>query len=413
MRTRTSWLAGLLLVLLCTPSTVRAQAPHFGPPSFDMPLPVMWGDRDEGPYVAAEAIFMRLNVAYHNQALVFRGLVDEAGQLDGSTNPDNVLINGVFQFPGIPGSFLGSGRTALTARENVDDRFEPGGRFTVGYRFRNGVAVEVVYWKVAEFVHTAGASLYPGGSVGTDFADSFLFSPFFNFSPFFAGPDRDVLSNVRPFAGQPLPAFGIFNGYEDASLKFTQLISSTELNVRLPVCEGDCTRTYSLLGLRYIHLTEIFKLRMSDADIDGFIAPENVAVYENKWENRLYGFQAGMGNEAYLGNGFALSIDARVGIFADVEKTGVKLIRQDDPRDVGTQSHRNELGASPMFQLGAYLWWYPFEGCQVRAGYEFLGLFNVLRARDPVAFNVGELNPTYSSPFLRADGVNIGIAFIF
>src|SRR5262245_52374035 len=94
MRTRTSWLAGLLLVLLCTPSTVRAQGPHFGSPQTEMPLPLMWGDRDTGPYVAFEAIYMRLNVSYHNQLIAVRGFRDESGFIDGSSDPDNFAVNG-------------------------------------------------------------------------------------------------------------------------------------------------------------------------------------------------------------------------------------------------------------------------------------------------------------------------------
>lgn len=451
MRMRTSWLAGLLLALaMSMPGTARAQGPNFNGPAVELPLPTMWGDRDAGPYVAGELLFMRLNQPLRRQALAFRGLWDIDGSLDGSTTPDNPLvrvedntgafINNFFLLKGQAGAFLGTGDVALTAKAGGAERFEPGFRLTIGYRFQDGIAVEAVYWRLADFKYSGGASLMPppGRGVRQDFADSFISFPFFNFSPFFGGAERDVVGNVLPFPdpgtrpivvpddvsgidpvtlaelqtyhGLPLPAYGIWNAAEDATVTFDQEIWSLELNARFPLCQTECTRTYVICGARYLELTEHFLLRVSDADIDGFIAPENVAIYDNHWENRLYGLQAGMGNEAYLGGGFALSVEARTGVFANYQRTEVTLSRGDDD---GNKSNRDAMTVSPMFSAAAYLWWYPVEGVQLRAGYEFLGVFGVHRSERPVDFNVGQLDPEYKDLFLKMDGFTLGVAFIF
>jgi hypothetical protein len=426
----------------------------------------MWGQRDAGPYFATEALFMRVNTPLRHQVLAVRGLWDEAGQIDGSTRPNNLLVEindtagtvlgFLFEQPGLPGSFLGSKDVALTARDVGSERFEPGMRLTLGYRFENGIAVEVNYHRIAEFKHTAGASILPpdartnppGDGVRTDFSDSFVSLPFFNFSPFFAGPDRDVVSNVviftdpgtRPvivvdsapgldqaqitaqqladlvaFGGIAIPAFGIWNAAEIVSISFVQEIWQVELNTRIPICMTENTRTYSIAGFRYIELQEEFELFVQDQDIDGFIAPDNTATYRNRWGNHMYGVQAGMGNEAYLGNGFALSVEGRVGLFANWQKTQVSLTRGDqaDEDSVGARSIKNELGIAPLFQVAAYLWWYPVEGVQLRAGYEATGMFGVKRSRNPVDFNVGRLDPHYEELFFRMDGFNLGVAFIF
>ena len=46
----------------------------------EIPLPVAWGDRDEGFYFSAEAAVMRINSALRGQNVARRGYVD----LDGS-----------------------------------------------------------------------------------------------------------------------------------------------------------------------------------------------------------------------------------------------------------------------------------------------------------------------------------------
>jgi hypothetical protein len=460
MSTRTSWLAGLLLgVALCLPITARAQGPNFNGPVFELPLPTMWGQRDTGPYVAGELLFMRLNNPLRAQTLAFRGLWDIDGTLDGGTRPGNPIVevidndnagaflNAFFLNQGFAGQFIGSGSPALTAKDGGDAKFEPGFRLTLGYRLPDGIAIEVVHWRMADYAYSGGASNMPMPQVGVgnDFSNSFISAPFFNFSPFWAGAFRDVISNVLPvpdpgtrpvvvynqtaaagavfvtaqelldlqtLRGLPLPANGIWNAAEDMTITFEQEIWSLELNGRFPICLTDNTRTYAVAGLRYIQLYENFTFRVSDATIEGFIFPENVATYSNNIQNRMYGLQAGMGNEAYLGGGFALSVEGRLGVFANYHPTEVTLERGDDGA-VGVKRNDNGFNVSGMFSLGAYLWYYPIEGVQLRAGYEYMGMFGVHRSPNPVSFNVGQITPEYSDMYLGMDGFSMGIAFVF
>jgi hypothetical protein len=104
-------------------------------------------------------------------------------------------------------------------------------------------------------------------------------------------------------------------------------------------------------------------------------------------------------------------VEGRVGAFYADRTAEAKVERGD--KEIAWSHVRKDQGFSPMFSAGAYLWWYPIDGVQIRAGYEFLGLFNVLRSPHPVAFDVGTLQPEYKGEFLRLDGANIGISFIF
>src|SRR5207253_3189770 len=152
--------------------------------------------------------------------------------------------------------------------------FEGGYKIGIGYRFRNDIAIEVSYNSFAEYHHTSGAGVtgptsvgFGGqGGVGNNFADSFLTVPFFNVPPIFAGPARDVVSNVllfplvrggprggpifvslapdeptdlfitqqqlndlRRFGGLPVAAYGIWNGAEDITVDFVQRFWNAEI----------------------------------------------------------------------------------------------------------------------------------------------------------------------------------------
>jgi len=417
MSTRTKWLACLMLGgLLLTPATVRAQSPNPGNPVWEFPLPTMWGYKDTGFYFAGEALFWRMDNPIKNQVIAVRGFVDEAGQATG-----------------IPGQFVGSGEVALDTSDIGSDKFEPGYRFTLGYRFTNNWAIEAVYWRLSEFRHTANAGIMPRTfNVGADFGNSFLFSPFFNFSPIFAGPIRDIVSAVLPpdlliddagniigvdpddlfHGGKVIPAFGIWNAADDMTLDFIQRVQNFEINVRVPVVQTECSRAYVLMGPRYLYVQEKFRWRTVDLDVDGLgLDPADQATYVNEWENRFFGWQCGIGTEAYLGGGFAISFEGRVGLFADVRMNNVKIERGDGAAAI--QRHRNDLYWSPLVQGGVFLWWFPVEGVQFRAGYEFTGLWNTHRSPYPVDFNTGHLDPAFENEFMRFDGVSLGVAFIF
>jgi len=453
MTTRSGWLAYMLIgACLWTPASARAQ--YFGrgdlAPSWEFPLPLRLDHRESGFYTAFEGLAWRLDNPLRPQVLARRGFFDESGfargQGDtfdlftdgtrvGGSGVGNEFLGSFFVAPGPPGRFFGSGEPALSTTDVGGDKWEPGFRLTLGYRFQNGLAVEVVLWRLADFRHTASAGILPANfNVFNDFANSFVTAPFFNFPSLFAGPSRDVLSNVLPFTPPaapngtvtidpqtlqdlrtfrnfPIPAFGIWNAADNISIDFEQRTWGGELTFRLPVYQDDILRTYVLAGPRLVCVWERFRLRAEDADLEGNILPSDVALYTNKWENQMWGAQTGIGGDVYLGAGFALSFEGRVGLFANFRDVEVKMERKDIFFAVKRDDH--EVALSPMFHAGVYLWWYPIDGVQVRFGYEFLGIFNTLRSTHPVDFNVGRLAPDFDERFMRFDGLSLGIAFIF
>jgi hypothetical protein len=444
MMTRTRWLAGLLLgAFFLAPAAAPAQDMNVGEPSWQFPIPTMWGQKDEGWYFAAEGLFFRLNNPIRSQVIATRGIFDVDGSIDGRGDLIDALdgtevIQQLYSQIGQPGHFVGPKIPALSANEVGRDSFEPGWRITGGYRLRNGIVIEASFWRLAEFSNTAAAGIIPGGGVGfggpgvgLSNAGSFLTAPFFNFTPDFAGPLRDVVSNVYPnpvingvgvtlspaqiteirqLGGIAVPAFGIWNGAENMTLEFVQRAMNAEINCRMPVNQTECERTYMMAGARYMNVFERFRFRTVDLDIDSISDPLNAATYENQWTNFLYGAQIGYGYENYIGQGFSWSVEGRIGLFVDVRETAVKVERGDAD---GPAQYRDDTSLSPFFQAGIFAWWYPLEGVQLRCGYEFLGIFNVRRSEQPVTFDLGKLMPTYEDMFMRFDGLSGGIAFIF
>jgi hypothetical protein len=125
----------------------------------------------------------------------------------------------------------------------------------------------------------------------------------------------------------------------------------------------------------------------------------------------MYGLQVGSGNEVYLDKGWAISVEGRVGIFGDFVTEKTKIERGD--LEYTTSHKRVDTGIVPMFQGAGYLYYYPIEGIQLRAGYEYLGLIGVKRSPHQVDFNAGTLQPEFKDKFFRLDGFTAGISFIF
>ncbi len=446
MRSRTGWLLGwICAALVILPTSARAQ--HLGRPVVEHPLPLMWAERDEGFYVAMEALIMRMNNPLNSQAVAFRGLWDDTGFIRGTggllnvfdvTDPDNPLyITTLFNEPGTSGQFLGTGQVAMQTQDVGGNRFVPGTRFTLGYRLRNGIAFEGNYMSLVASRQTSTAGIMPPVQFGVrnDFSDSFLSSPFYNFGPYLSGPSNDVVSNVfllplppggggfvgivdpdlidelSTFGGFLVPAYGITNGAEIMEQDLRQRFASSELNMRVPIFQGDVTRTYWTGGVRWMGSEERYRLRIVDFDVDSEGGPENSMVYSNKIKNHYYGVQSGLGTEAYLGYGFAFGVDAKIGVSAENSKAAVKVERGDGL--YSTKRSNNQFLVAPHVQGGAYIWWYPIEGVQIRAGYEFLGIFNARRSPSPIDFDLGRLQPKYENMFMSIDGFTLGVAFIF
>jgi len=445
--------------LFVTPATVRAQdnpGASVRSPEWEAPLPLMWGDRDEGLFVSTEFLIMQFDNPLRQQALAFRAFFDTFGQIRGNENGPIVtildstvtparFINTFFAEPGPSGRFIGSHETALDQHDVGGNKYTPGMRLTIGYRLRDGVTVELSYMEMEAVTHSATAGITPRNLAGgRQFENSFISAPFFNISPQLAGPPDNVISNVSPVPVPPgattifipgppgtpnefvtndelnelrtlhglaLSPFGIWNAASEMYLKFSQSLSTWELNFRLPIYQDDCFRTYWLCGIREFKIGENFSWRTVNADIFGNTLPEWSATYNNMIKNELWGLQVAEGNEVYLGKGWALNVEGRVGIFGDATQVKTEIQRGD--LEFSLHHIRHDTSVVPMVQASAYLWWYPIEGIQLRAGYEFLGLIGVKRSPHQVDFDAGTLQPEVKDMFMRLSGFNVGISFIF
>jgi hypothetical protein len=139
---------------------------------------------------------------------------------------------------------------------------------------------------------------------------------------------------------------------------------------------------------------------------------DDVAVYTNIVSNRMYGPVFGCGSEWYLGWGLALSLDLRAAVFVDVVKERARYERQD--KFIASKRSRTEYTVVPELDAIGNIWWYPFEGIEVRFGYDLMNFFNTVASPKPVDFNYGAMAPAWEKGTYRfMEGFHAGIGFIF
>jgi hypothetical protein len=359
-----------------------------------LPLP-LYHSRPEtgGVYTFAEFVLFRQTNPLEHQPLAFRGFVDVDGSITGRV-----------------GAFVGSHATALDAYQaSGPNTYAPGCNVGLGYRFQDGSAIHVSWMWLATQTFTANASLAPRNlQIGPQGADSYLFSPVFNFPSDYAGPRVDT------GAGQDGSTFGIWNAADNMTLEFEQRASQIEVVYRQPVYEDDCFRCYGLVGPRFFWIWERFKWRTVDLDATGNATPFDVGIYTNIVSNRMYGAFVGMGNEWYLGHGFALSLDLRATLFLDIVKERAKYELGEKFAGPAIKRGITDFTVVPEIDAQLNLWWYPTEGIQLRVGYTGMAFFNTVAAKTPVSFNYGGVDPPWTKQAVRLfDGLNLGIGFIF
>lgn len=396
-----------------------------GPPlDYDVPaedhhsaFPVpLYHDRPEtgGFYVASEFIFFRQTNPVKNQTIAVRGLVDADGSilaaLGGAAALPGLQVlpcQQVFPGCGLVGNFIGSGKEALNANAAGGETYSPGYRVTLGYRFAEGYTVEANYAHTISNKMPGGATLAaPGFQLGPLLADSFLFSPVFNFPPTFSGP----LNKLG--IGNPLAAFGVWNGATEETVVMQQHYDEYNLGGRVPIVEDECNRCYGLVGMRHVWLWERFKWRVVSFDNTGFAEAEDVSIYSNIVSNPMYGPYIGGGWECYLGHGFSVSLDVNVALMVDF----VREISRYERGDLATESKRarREWTVVPEPEADLRVYWYPIPGVEIRAGYDFKAFFNTISSPEPVPFNFASPYPVYiHQAFRMVDGWSAGIGLIF
>lgn len=418
MRTRNGWLALLLTVgWALAPTAVWGQQISYEVPQSDPAFPFpLYSPRPElgGFFFNGEFLYWRQSNPLRSQTVAQLGFVDSDGSI---TAPSPA---GPFR----PGTFVGSGLEALNVSQvSGPGTYVPGYRMALGYRFRNGVAAEVIYTHLFNARFSAGATLVPRmnffpfpNQLDPQLANTVLFSPVYAFPADFAGPVGSDLG-----VGNPQAPFGIWNAADEMLLKFEQRLDRWELRFRVPIWETDYDpihddkrghRVYGMTGLRHTWLWERFQWRTVDRNVLGGAEPADVAIYSNVLSQPMYGPFIGCGYEKYLGHGFSLSLDLSSALYLNFVREIVRYERGDEA--VGSKRANREYTIAPELEAHLNLWWYPIEGIQIRVGYDAIGILNTMHSPNPVDFYFPAPAPRFEHRTVRfLDGWNIGIGFIF
>jgi hypothetical protein len=308
----------------------------------------------------------------------------------------------------LPGGFIGSGAPALSSGDVAGPQsWAPGWDFAIGWRFAEGWTLQFDWVHVFNVRYVGGATLIPQGmQAGQLLENSFLYSPVYNFPNTFAGPAEKI------GLGNPLAAYGIWNGASEMDLRFDQRLSEYDIGGRVPIVEEDWYRCYGLAGVRHVDMWENFKWRTVSYDFQGLADASDAAVYNNIVSNQLYGGYCGCGSECYLGHGFSISFETKAAALIDFVHAEARWQRQ----DLATGDKRSERLFSPVPELDAKiaLWWYPIEGVECHLGYQMQNFFNTIASPQPVSFDYDAVDPPWvHKPWRLVDGVEVGVGFIF
>jgi hypothetical protein len=368
-----------------------------------------------GWYTGLEFMLMNQKRIVGDQLLAVRGVLLTTGTPDfpGGGSPLTPAITGF-----APGTFLGTGAEALRSGQLGRTTWAPGYRLTLGYRLENGWNFSVSWLHLVDAKYSGGAGLQgpdftgPGG-LGQN---TFLFAPVYNFGHQFVGQN--------PFPNPPFfvnPTSGIWNGATDMTILFTQRFDNWDLAGRFPVFETENSRSYAIAGGRFSWLWERFQWRTVKPTLitDGISfqfeeTPDSAARYLNTISQRMYGPMVGTGHEVMLHSGaagaFGVQFECTGALLVDIAKFRAKYEREDKV----TEAKRSKVDNAivPNLDLSLNLTWQPVDGVTFKAGYNFFNYFNTYYMKDPVAFNVGALDPPYDSKLWRhIRGCNFGLAY--
>lgn len=396
---RHRYIVGAVLAAIASvgsPSAASAQE-RFQLPvnSSDPVLPIPTGNPGQpGFYTGFEYVMLTQTKAIGDQTIAQRGFFDATGVITGT-----------------PGTFVGSGTDALNTRRMGRREFMPGFRVELGYKFDSGTRAYFNYMQFYDAQYRAGATQAAQGfNVRADNADSFLSSPVFNFNPAFGGPGLDTAFDSTNNGS--FNTFGIWNAADVMDIKFTQRYQQAEVGLRMPMFATEFSSIYSLAGGRFAWIFERFSWRTVDIAQDGTQDPRSAANYSNTLSQRMYGLFLGCGHEIYLGSMFSASLDLTGALYMNVHKIRAKYKLGDE--SVQAKFGREGFDLVPSAAGEFNFWFYPTEGIQLKLGYQGITFFNTRQMREPVGFNVGNIDPNVGSRAFRLlHGFNVGVGFFF
>ncbi len=365
-----------------------------------------------GIYTAVEFIMYRLSEGVRNQRIAIRGFTDVDGAVTGDLNGTVVNTDTqppfIIRGPVVPGTQYGSRNEALNASDlNQQESFQPGWAISVGYKFDSGSKVEFKWTHIQKHVTQANASLNPPDfAVGPLLADTYLFAPVFNFPVEFTGPAQETA------IGNPNSLAGIWNGAINMNISFEQRYDQWDIAASTPWLQNDVCRVYARYGARHAWIFERFNWRTVASTFTGASTPQDVANYTNTVSNRMYGAFVGFGFDRYLGYSFAIAMEMDAAGLVDVARLRAKYERGD--KGIENKNSINRFAFSPEVNANVNLYWYPVEGIQLRAGYNFMAFFDTMTMDAPIAFDFRNPQPDWNTRGARfLDGFNAGIALIF
>ncbi len=358
---------------------------------------------DGGFYIGAEFLYFTQTRPILSETVAYRGVLDTSGGLTGT-----------------PGTFVGSGQEALNTNQTqgAGNDYQPGLDIFIGYRFQNGVSVDLEWWHLTEARYSAsagpvGGPLPAGFNFGTLSQNTFLFAPVYNWPLSFSGNFASVLVNGVPAVGATA---GIWNAASEMTEQFIQRFEMVQLNTRVPFWETENYRGYGTFGPRAIIMWEEYQWRTVQDDVVGQSAASTSAIYSNVASNRLYGAYCGSGHDWYLGSSpigaFAIDFQINGALYMDFVKGRFEY----ELGDKSEAAHRavDAYSVCPGFDGKIGLMWYPWEAIQLRVGYDFMALFNTYASPRPIDFDYGTINPAFNAGITRwIQGWDIGIALVF
>jgi hypothetical protein len=360
-------------------------------PDLFLPTPLSSTRPEQGLFFGGEFTLYQQTMPLGHQTVAVRGFKDVEGNITGT-----------------PGTFIGSGASALDTHQVTGPlSLDAGFKIYGGYRFFDGSSVEVSWLHLGTNRYSTVATPVPHNlNVGQNFAESFLTAPVNNFPLDFSGPANDVLGGT---------AFGIWNAATLMTESYTQRTEVYEIIYRLPAFyETENYRMQPLVGPKITWLWENYNWKTFAEDLTGQAADVWNAFYTNLISNRLYGVKFGCSNDWYLGHGFAVTCEPYAAPMLDFVKEMAKYERGD--YHIGPQRKRAITDLIPTGNAGLNLNldWYPYEGVEVRLGFNLDMYFNTKTSLHPIDFDYAALTPVYNHEFLRVlRGFVFGITLKF